>query len=170
MGPRPVPKTISSEGRSIEGVPETSRVQNAVLLILDDEPDIAISLQQFIELRLPNVDVVATTSPKEAREYIHSNRVDAVVVDYRLPDQDGVTFLEELRRAKPDIPGVLITAYGHPTVLADAVNRGKIQGLFLKPLDVENLVAAVGQLLRKRMGTTGRIPLRPTFGQDESRR
>ena len=150
-------------------MPETSRAQNAVLLILDDEPDIAISLQQFMEFKLPNVDVVATTSPREAREYIQSNRVDAVVVDYRLPDQDGVTFLEELRRAKPDIPGVLITAYGHPTVLVDAVNRGKIQGLSLKPLDLESLVGTLGQLLRKRMGTTGRIPLRPTFGRDESK-
>lgn len=142
----------------------SSRTNRPVLLIVDDEPDNATSLHQFLQHALPHVDVVSTTSTDEAGRFVADNRVDAILVDYRMPGEDGVSFVERLHESRPDLPAVLMTAYPHPDVMAAAVNRGHVAGLFVKPFDEGRLVLTLERLLLKRQGSVGRIPWRPTFG------
>lgn len=135
-----------------------------VLLIIDHEPDIATTLQQFLGQRFPQVDVESVTSLREADEFLKKRRVDVLLVDHHMPTGNGIEFLERLRREKPDIPAVMITANTNPQVLSDAVNRAHVDGFFIKPLDETKLVESLERLLKKRRGTTNRIPWRPLFG------
>lgn len=138
--------------------------ERPVVLLVDDDPDTADSLRDLVASSLGGADVIAATSPREAARFVAENRVDVVVVDYLMPHQNGVEFLEAVRATKPDLPAVLITGLPSHEVLTEAVNRGHVQGLFVKPLPLEAFLATLAGLLRRRAEEDGRAPSRFVFG------
>ena len=71
-------------------------------------------------------------------------RIDAVVLDYRLPDSNDLTLLATVRRLLPDSAVVLMTAFGTPDVVKGALDLGVYQVLH-KPFEMHDLES----LLRK---------------------
>ena len=76
------------------------------------------------------VAVQALTNAAEA--------VDAVVLDYRLPDSNDLTLLATIRRLSPDSAVILMTAYGTPEVTKGAIDLGAYQVMH-KPFDMHDL-------------------------------
>jgi DNA-binding NtrC family response regulator len=64
--------------------------------------------------------------------------VDAVVLDYRLPDSNDLTLLATLRRLSPDSAVILMTAFGTPEVAKGALDLGAYQVVH-KPFDMHDL-------------------------------
>ena len=64
--------------------------------------------------------------------------VDAVVLDYRLPDSDDLTLLATLRRLSPNSAVILMTAFGTPEVAKGALDLGVYQVVH-KPFDMHDL-------------------------------
>jgi two-component system, NtrC family, response regulator AtoC len=76
---------------------------------------------------------------------LHSGEpIDAVVLDYELPDSGNLSLLSKIRQLVPSRPIVLITAYGTPA-LAKAARRVGASEVLLKPFDVYG----VGALLQR---------------------
>ena len=65
-------------------------------------------------------------------------RIDAVVLDYRLPDSNDLTLLATVRRLLPDSAVVLMTAFGTPDVVNGALDLGAYQVLH-KPFEMHDL-------------------------------
>jgi len=76
-----------------------------------------------------------------------AERIDAVVLDYRLPDSNDLTLLATVRRLLPDSPVVLMTAFGTPEVVKGARDLGVYQVLN-KPFEMHELES----LLREACG------------------
>jgi DNA-binding NtrC family response regulator len=64
--------------------------------------------------------------------------VDAVVLDYRLPDSNDLTLLADIRRLSPPSVVILMTAYGTPEVARRALELGVYQ-VINKPFDMQDL-------------------------------
>jgi DNA-binding NtrC family response regulator len=64
--------------------------------------------------------------------------VDAVVLDYRLPDSNDLTLLATIRRLSPDSAVIVMTAYGTPEVTKGAIDLGAYQVMH-KPFDMHDL-------------------------------
>jgi len=64
--------------------------------------------------------------------------VDAVVLDYRLPDSNDLTLLATVRRLAPESPVVLITAFGTPALVDGALDLGAYRVLH-KPFEMQDL-------------------------------
>lgn len=64
--------------------------------------------------------------------------VDAVVLDYRLPDSNDFTLLATIRRLSPDSAVILMTAYGTPEVTKGAIDLGAYHVMH-KPFDMHDL-------------------------------
>jgi DNA-binding NtrC family response regulator len=65
-----------------------------------------------------------------------------VVLDVKLPDMPGLAVLREIRRRRPDVSVVMMTAYWASEALAEARRLG-VRDLFAKPVDLDRVAAAV---------------------------
>ena len=109
----------------------------ATILFVDDEPDLeALVLQKFRkQIREGLVSFVFARDGLEALESIEQNpNVDLVVSDINMPGMSGLEMLPEVRAKRPDVPVIMITAYGDAETRRKAVERGAI-GLLTKPID-----------------------------------
>jgi DNA-binding NtrC family response regulator len=79
-----------------------------------------------------------------------ADRIDAVVLDYRLPDSSDLTLLATVRRLSPDSAVVLMTAFGTPDVVKGALDLG-VYHVLHKPFEMYDLES----LLREACGSGG---------------
>ncbi|MEM9190952.1 MAG: sigma-54 dependent transcriptional regulator [Myxococcota bacterium] len=92
------------------------------ILIVDDDAGFARALGRV--LKGGGHDVATCGSAAEAREACAGARLDVIVLDYQLPDADGLDLLDELRRTVGSAVFVMATAYPNLDVAVDAMRRG----------------------------------------------
>src|SRR3954468_8844439 len=85
---------------------------HAHLLVVDDEPSILTTLQKALTLEGYSVDVAGGI--KVAEDKLKKRTYDLCLFDVMLPDGDGVSLLESLRKAKLDVPVIMMS--GHATI------------------------------------------------------
>jgi len=117
------------------------------LLIIEDESLFAKAVCKRFSRAGYLCNVAASLS--KARDHLAAATPDIIILDMRLPDGSGLSFLEQLRAGDtPDIPVIVLTAHGE---LEDAVAAMKLKALdyLKKPIDLEELVLAVDKTLQK---------------------
>jgi len=114
-------------------------LHSASVLIVDDEPLIRWSVKTHLERA--GYDVVDAENGGEALARFGS-AVGLALVDFRLPDTDGLELLGELKRRRPMCPVILMTANGTPELARVALESGAF-GVVDKPFDLERLTAII---------------------------
>lgn len=127
----------------------------ARILIVDDEPIKRTVLED--ELRDAGYDVKTAANPLEAEEYLDEAGFDVVLTDLRMPGQDGLSFLRDLKRKRPDQSAVVMTAYGTVETAIDAMKLGAFDYL-QKPFSTEELLLVLDKLLRAGSAPSGNAP------------
>ena len=109
----------------------------ARILIVDDEP-IKCSV---MEEQLTEVGYAVTTAanPLLAEPALADDFFDVVITDLRMPGQDGLSFLRELKRQHPGQAVIVMTAYGTVETAVEAMKLGAFDYL-LKPADFDSLL------------------------------
>jgi two-component system response regulator AtoC len=113
-------------------------------LLVDD--DRAFSSLAAAALRREGLTVTLARSLHEAREALAHTAAELVILDRRLPDGDGLSFLPELKQRLPSAPVIMITAYGDISSAVDAVRAGAADYL-TKPVELTDLVMKVRRAL-----------------------
>ncbi len=90
--------------------------------------------------------VEAAASVEEARKMLAGDEFDLVISDIRMPGTDGISFTRELRAAFPDLPVILMTAYGSIKTAIDAMKAGA-EDYILKPFEPDELLLLVRRAL-----------------------
>jgi AraC-like DNA-binding protein/CheY-like chemotaxis protein len=99
----------AADGRAIAAAPRRRIDEKHRVLVVDDDDGTQATLGRF--LRLQGYDVSLASGAAEALQIIDEVRLDAMLIDYRLPDMDGVAVLRALRRRQPELPrAALFTA------------------------------------------------------------
>jgi len=83
-------------------------------------------------------------------EVLASEPVDLVISDMRMPEMDGVMFLEQVRQRWPDTMRLLLTGYADITSIMGAINRGEIYRYIAKPWDDNDIILIVRSALQQR--------------------
>jgi PAS domain S-box-containing protein len=122
------------------------------VLVVDDDPDIALVSALHLEAAGFSVSVVDTAT--ECLEAVRRDRPLAVVLDYMLPDLDGLQVLKELRddALSADLPIVMLTARTADRDEAAAWEAG-VTDFVTKPFDGATLVSSVQNALAHGGGT-----------------
>lgn len=115
-----------------------------VVLVVDDEPLKRATLR--IDLASAGFTVVECADVASAVHVLGSRRVDAIVSDIRMPEIDGMQFLEQVKSRFPNVHVILMTAYGSVSAAVDAIKRGAYDYI-TKPFDSEVLVAKLNRLI-----------------------
>jgi DNA-binding NtrC family response regulator len=113
------------------------------VLVVDDEELIRWSLSE--RLRADGHDVVEAGSAAEALERA-ADGVDLVLLDYKLPDEDGVAVLRKLRELDPDTLVIMLTAHRDVSLVVEAMKAGA-SDYATKPFDLDDIALRVSRAL-----------------------
>lgn len=95
------------------------------VLFVDNEPDFLEQAKIFLEREDDRLAVETAVSAEEGLQKLAVNDYDAIVSDYRMPEMDGLEFLETVRGERSsDIPFIIFTGRGREEVAMDALNLG----------------------------------------------
>ncbi|MBI4521103.1 MAG: sigma-54-dependent Fis family transcriptional regulator [Gemmatimonadetes bacterium] len=119
----------------------------AKILIVDDEASIQEALRQLFEYEEHRVAVAA--SAKEAFALLESFTPDAIFLDVKMPEMDGLEALTRIREHDPHVPVVMISGHGTIDTAVDATRRGAFDFLE-KPLDSDRLRVVLRNALALR--------------------
>lgn len=114
------------------------------VLIVDDEILIRWSLGE--RLKQSGYGVVEAANGADATAAVKEGKIDAVLLDIKLPDANGLRLLARFKAMAPKVPVIMITAHGTDEMAADASARGAF-ALVHKPFDVEEVAAVVDKAL-----------------------
>ncbi len=112
------------------------------VLVCDDHEVVAQGVAMVLHAE-GDIDVVGVAgSVAEVREMAASHRPDVVLMDYGLPDGDGVMATTAIKASQPDVQVVMLTSYSDEEVLVAAIEAG-CSGYVTKHKGAEELIAAV---------------------------
>jgi len=129
---------------------------NIKLLLVDDEEEFLMSSSKALNRR--GFDVSVALNGVTALEILEKNEFDAIILDVRMPDIDGLEVFRQIRRMRPEMPAILLT--GH-TSTEDAfqASRDGIADYLSKPIDMDELARSIHKAIertRKRLEENNR--------------
>jgi DNA-binding NtrC family response regulator len=117
------------------------------ILVIDDEQSLLDLLS--VVFKKEGYGVWAKLSAAEGFKILEKENIDLVVTDIKMPETDGIDVLRHVREEHPDVPVVMITAYGSITQAIETLKAGALDYV-VKPFDVEELKIIVGRGLAER--------------------
>jgi two-component system response regulator DevR len=117
------------------------------VLLVDDHEVVRVGLRTLLDSR-PDLSVVDDAgSGREAVDKAIHHKPDVVIMDLRLPEEDGVEAIRRIREKCPDTRVLVLTAFCDDQLLFDAIVAGA-NGYMLKEINSEKLVEGVRALAR----------------------
>ncbi|MBI5905069.1 MAG: response regulator [Deltaproteobacteria bacterium] len=123
------------------------RLAGARIAIIEDDTLLRESLALFLRVRGGHVETYG--SAEEAGEAVTQGRFDAVISDYLLPGENGLSFLRKVLKSSESAGTVLITAHAGKDMSKEALAAG-IHTFLTKPFSTKELEAALERILERR--------------------
>jgi DNA-binding NtrC family response regulator len=128
-------------------MPEPSPTPRHAFLLVDDDSLVRGAVRDFLEKH--GHSVVEAGCASETRGAVRGPRLDAAIVDYQLPDGDGLEVLRGIRAADPTLPVVMLTAHATIDLAVQAIKEGADQFL-TKPVELPTLLLVLERLIAQR--------------------
>jgi len=116
------------------------------VLVVDDDAALRESL---VTLLVPPFRVVTAVTGQDAKGLFLREKVDVALIDYVLPDCSGLELLEDLHRARPGLPILLMTGFGSEAVAVTAF-RGGVWDYLKKPFTAAEVLERLSRALGRR--------------------
>lgn len=135
------------------------------VLIVDDEESLLLSIQAGFDGYKDKFEIVTAHNGKEAVAVLEAMPVSLVVTDLKMPEMDGFELLSYLKNDFPQIPVIVMTAFGTPEIETRLSQSAMIR-MLEKPVDFEELSQLIINLVEQDFtgGTLTGISL-PSFLQ-----
>lgn len=132
-----------------KGEPATG-ARRPTVLIVDDEPDLRDSIQQFLQDTVRGIRVLTAANGRAGLATLETEAVDVILSDFKMPEMDGLEFLLAARSRAPRAARVLMTAFPDTELAIRAVNEGGVESFFTKPFLPAKVIEVVKSLLADR--------------------
>lgn len=119
--------------------------EKGVILVVDDEKDVTISLQGFFTAL--GYDMLTAFDGNEALRIIDSVTLDLILLDVRMPGIDGIQILKHVKKNKPKTKVIIMTAYDKE--VKNEVEKIGMDGFFAKPIDLSKLIDRIRYVIAK---------------------
>lgn len=128
-----------------ETQPVTEGVMLRQILIVDDEENVALTLQAGLE-KLPQCEITVATSGVEALELLGRKPFDLLITDYKMPGTDGLALATRVRQLYPQMSIIMVTAYGDEALHRQATHIS-IQRILDKPVELDEIRSVASAVL-----------------------
>lgn len=118
----------------------------ADILLIEDDRTFSRILEGFLTKH--NFSVTAVQNGKDGLSAFQKGHVDLVLLDYRLPDTQGLEVLVEMKGTRPEVPVVLMTSFSDIRTAVKAIKAGAFEYI-TKPIIPDELLLLLKQALRK---------------------
>ncbi len=113
------------------------------ILVVEDE----VKMRRILEVNLRDkYNVLLASNGDEALDIVKGNDVNLILTDMKMPGKDGISLLHDVKEFAPDIPVILITAYGTIESAVQAMREGAYDYI-LKPLKMDEIEVVVEKAL-----------------------
>ncbi len=127
------------------------------VLVIDDDK----GLREIIRLTLvPNCEVKTAASVDEGMRIFQELRPDTVIIDYQMPNKDGIQGIKEIREMDRDVPVILLTAFAELEMAREAMELGATEYM-TKPFNVTDLKSTVEKCTRLARAKRQGLPVAP---------
>lgn len=115
------------------------------VLIVDDDKEVCDTLKD--ELTQFGLEVYTAYNGADAFDIFYEKGVDLIVSDYKMPNLDGVEFLEELVNRKLEVPVILMTGFSEEE--ENLKIRPGVRKVLIKPFTCRDLFESINSILQK---------------------
>ncbi len=115
-------------------------MRSASLLIVEDEAVIRDSLR--MRLTREGFSIEEAVTVRQARALLKRNHFDVALLDYRLPDENGINLLQEIKQSFPSMVVIIITAFTSVDIAVKAMKMGAAD-FVTKPFNPDEIVVAI---------------------------
>ncbi|MCR4662587.1 MAG: response regulator [Endomicrobiaceae bacterium] len=137
----------ATESAAASDKANTNKKEVPRVLIVEDDDTARLSLK--VALEAENIFVEAVENGSNAENMIKYSTFDVVIVDYRLPDIDGLNLIKKMKVLVPDLMTLVVTAHTSVEIAVDAMKMGAYDYM-AKPLDIPNLVNVIYKILKEK--------------------
>jgi DNA-binding NtrC family response regulator len=123
-----------------------NKLKDKKILLVDDDEWIRDSLTLYFGTE--GCHMLAVETAEEGMELLKQEDYDIILIDYKLPGMDGLTFTKKIHWICPDAIKILITAYKTKEIVSEAKRIG-IQDLIDKPFTIETIEDSLSRLIQK---------------------
>jgi DNA-binding NtrC family response regulator len=134
------------------------------VLIVDDEKNILLTLNQALQLEGYRTELAA--GGQVAMDVVSARPVDAVLMDVKMPDIDGLLALERMRALRPNLPVIMMSGHGTIDTAVKATQLGA-RDFLEKPISRDRLLVALRNALEHQAVVEELTSLRAEVGHYE---
>ena len=132
------------------------QLKNASILVIDDDTDVLTAVRLL--LKTESKEVVTEKNPENLRSHLSKTNFDVILLDMNFNSSintgnEGLFWLKEVKKIKPDVSVVMITAYGDIDLAVRSLKDGAAD-FVVKPWHNEKLIETIKDILRKKENKT----------------
>ncbi len=137
--------------------PDAATLLNTLrLLYVEDDPDALQELSRFLRKRVSSLTVAI--NGMEALALCGTQHFDAILSDLRMPEMDGLTFINLLREAGVHTPVIITSAFSDSETILKAVDLGIVK-YCVKPINTDELLESLCRIAAESLADAGDLVL-----------
>jgi two-component system chemotaxis response regulator CheY len=117
------------------------------ILLVDDSRTIR-NIQKNVLTQLGHTEIMEAADGVEALATIGQSRPDLVLIDWNMPNMDGITLVRKIRETDKDLPLIMCTTEAEKTRVLEAIKSG-VNNYVVKPFTAETLAEKINTTLAK---------------------
>ncbi len=120
------------------------RCESLDVLYVEDDLEVRNQTQKMLSVYFRNV--VCAIDGKEACELYGKHNIDIIFTDINMPNVDGLSLIETIRKTNKNIPIVVFSAYDKPEYLLKTIQLG-VQGYLIKPFTLKDIIEILDKII-----------------------
>ena len=115
------------------------------ILIVDDEVDL-LELLELILAEKTHYQILTTNNPLEVSALLKEQPIDLLITDLRMPAMGGIELIREVKKSYPDMPVIVITAYGSSQSAEESIAAGAYDYI-TKPFRKDQILITINRAM-----------------------
>ena len=137
------------------------------ILLIEDEPSHVELIQRAFEDRAPNMHIEHVSLLSQARQYLSNKKPNLVIIDWRLPDGDGLELLSD-RENPLGAPVIFMTSYGSERIAVEAITSGALDYVIKSPETLMDMPHIAERAIQQGEAKAERVRMQEALARSES--